>query len=581
MSATSNIDNKGIVSILFGNTTITSFQSICELYHNSDDSKANEVKMYIKEIREEKWFIFEDNGSGMNLDDIKGYLKVLNMDDQKEGQNTAKHGKYSFGGKQAILQLCGIMEASKNNRSRACLFSRKENFKPLFCVFDIEDLLLRGWSNTVVARYVGDNINQPPSLYDMMKNQFEADGYSGTTIMIKTNNIIDDLLADKADLISKIQKYFFERLKACKMFVENEGKFSQVPYSDPLRFDSVDSKHKNAVDLEVYDVKLRTYTDASDLEINGYVYDVNAINVVIINGERKEYLPYKNKAKHTHNQLIPFENKHSTFRGKISIRMTTQPDLPKDTIFNLYKRDRLFVVRNGVVVGSFKFPISSKTKPYRQVTDTCQVRLIYNSTGSLDDPIDRLFGVNMNKCSIMYKTLPNVFKKTLENYVIDDWIKKVDKVRLTTPATAPATTPTTTPATTPATAPTTTTQIVPRIARPISHSNDISITAHIAPRITSVPACHITHTKSSIINALLQREGVKRCLYEGINLMTTDSLIVVDDYCNRKTALGYLLITHDKKKEKKCELHLCVNGTIRDNSFQTCCSLLNILLKHY
>ena len=48
--AKSSIDSKGIIQILFGNNSITSMQSISELYHNSDDSGAKRVNMFIKTI---------------------------------------------------------------------------------------------------------------------------------------------------------------------------------------------------------------------------------------------------------------------------------------------------------------------------------------------------------------------------------------------------------------------------------------------------------------------------------------------------------------------------------------------------
>lgn len=48
---TSSIDSKGIIHILFGNSSITSIQFISELYHNSDDSGASRVNMYRKKNR--------------------------------------------------------------------------------------------------------------------------------------------------------------------------------------------------------------------------------------------------------------------------------------------------------------------------------------------------------------------------------------------------------------------------------------------------------------------------------------------------------------------------------------------------
>jgi hypothetical protein len=79
----SSIDTKGIIKILFSNNNITTLQSISELYYNSDDSNAAKVEMYLQEYGKvnykKEWFIFNDNGVGMSLNDMKKYLINIRM----------------------------------------------------------------------------------------------------------------------------------------------------------------------------------------------------------------------------------------------------------------------------------------------------------------------------------------------------------------------------------------------------------------------------------------------------------------------------------------------------------------------
>jgi hypothetical protein len=145
----SNIDTKGLVNVLFGNNSIDYYQAISELYHNSDDADSTIFKIYEKNINNTNYLVFEDNGHGMNLEDMISYLNVFNI---KNYNDQESHGKYSFGGKQAIFTLCGINNIDKSER--AVILSKKNNSDDasVSCEFNINDLLEYGWINRIQAK---------------------------------------------------------------------------------------------------------------------------------------------------------------------------------------------------------------------------------------------------------------------------------------------------------------------------------------------------------------------------------------------------------------------------------------------
>jgi hypothetical protein len=76
--ATSTIYTEGITNILLSNAKITPIQTIAELYHNSDDDDSTQIYMYRENIQNKKWFVFrDDNGIGMNMNDVKYISKII------------------------------------------------------------------------------------------------------------------------------------------------------------------------------------------------------------------------------------------------------------------------------------------------------------------------------------------------------------------------------------------------------------------------------------------------------------------------------------------------------------------------
>lgn len=82
---------------------------------------------------EKEWFVFEDNGSGMSIEKMVKYLTLLNMGRKTnyDDEEKIQHGKYIFGGKQAVLQLEGL---TSNNKSDLVIILSKQKMKPLFVV---------------------------------------------------------------------------------------------------------------------------------------------------------------------------------------------------------------------------------------------------------------------------------------------------------------------------------------------------------------------------------------------------------------------------------------------------------------
>ena len=147
----STIDTNGLVNVLFGNNSIDYYQSFSELYHNSDDAHSTIFNIYDKNINNTNYLVFEDNGDGMDLADMISYLKVFNI---KNYDDQESHGKYSFGGKQAIFTLCGINNNDKSER--AIILSKKKNSVIVSCEYNINDLLEYGWVNQIKARKIDD-----------------------------------------------------------------------------------------------------------------------------------------------------------------------------------------------------------------------------------------------------------------------------------------------------------------------------------------------------------------------------------------------------------------------------------------
>ena len=114
----SRTSSEGIIKILFGSNNFTILESIVELYHNSDDANAENIKIFFEKYDKKNYLIISDDGDGMNMEDLDKYLELLGI-----YEKNSRHGKYSFGGKQAILYLNGIFQ--ENYGERSIIISKK------------------------------------------------------------------------------------------------------------------------------------------------------------------------------------------------------------------------------------------------------------------------------------------------------------------------------------------------------------------------------------------------------------------------------------------------------------------------
>ena len=396
----STIDSRGVVQILFGNNSITSLQSISELYHNSDDSGSTCVNIYNKKTsktnsdEEDDWFVFEDNGKGMSIIDMENYLKLLNSETKIE---KTQHGKYSFGGKQAILQLAGL---TTNDKSKlAIMISKQNSTTAVCCEFDIDNLLKYGWENTIKTCSLDDD-NTLAAGYNCyvskLAPEYKKEETHGTIIFIKMNEQLKTIFDDNcAKIINKLSIRFFKCLETCKLYIgESKNKLNEVKIQDPLYYDRINDKYRTEVKIKVY----------SDGKIQHFIVD-------------GKFLPKVNKLGHTKKEMVKFNL--SGFEQKceiiIQISMIYELIYTKE-IDEKSSQNVIYLCRNNTILGTypkFNYPVH-RTAHNENIARWCRVRIQITATNLLDDIIDKLFGINMNKCSLSFASIPKALQNTIK-----------------------------------------------------------------------------------------------------------------------------------------------------------------------
>jgi hypothetical protein len=412
----SSIDSKGIVRILFGNNSITPLQSISELYHNSYDSRATRVNMYRKiilateENDDEEWFVFEDNGTGMSMKNMEQYLTLLSIERDEKKDKTTKHGKYGFGGKQAIFQLSGITNTDKSDR--ALVISKQTEKEIVCCEFEIQKLLKKGWSDQIEVCSLSDDNTRAAGFRTFVQrraSEITSTEFHGTIILIKMNKQLESLFADIENIKYNTSINFYKCLNTCKFWCgESQDNITKVEMYDPLHYDEVDPKYKKEVTVKCY----------SDIDDNRY-FSIN-----------DKYIPIINKLGHSKSHFIDFKLKKNELMEigefKIYISMLYYyygiDKLPDRAKLTEYERENcIYLCRNDSVIGTYAKIKHSVTRTSRveYISQWMRVRISIESTSNLNNTMDSIFGINMNKGSIIYSSLPDILQKTLLMYTTD------------------------------------------------------------------------------------------------------------------------------------------------------------------
>jgi hypothetical protein len=401
----SSIDSTGIIKILFGNNCITTEQSISELYHNADDANASKVSMYCKEMIygnniKDTWFIFDDNGDGMSLKNMETYLTLLKLTNNKVA---GKHGKYSFGGKQAVLQLAGLTTSDKSDR--IIIITKKESDTAVCCEFVINKLLLNGWSNQIEPMLITDR-SLPTSISNILDNsaRFMDVNYHGTTIFISVNNIIKQIFDDDSNNIKYTTSInFYKRLIKCEFWVGKSYKDIQhVKLFDPLYYNDINNQYKKTTTIDCYKDDTNMYFVVGD-----------------------KYLRVVNKLGHTCSLFETFEKKIKKI-GSFKFLISMLYELIHNKTITEEKINRkLFLSRNDVIIGSFN-PLNygQRVKKNKHPSRYCNMRIEIQSNSNLNDTFDTIFGVNMNKGVLHYNSLPKILRKTMQ-LVYDEFCKNL------------------------------------------------------------------------------------------------------------------------------------------------------------
>ena len=369
--------------------------------------------MYVRTIsdiddEDEEWFIFEDDGCGMDISDMENYLTLLNT--SRNSDENMQHGKYSFGGKQAILQLSGLTTCCQKS-DRAIIISKKKSQIPVCCEFVMRDLINSGWTNTIKPFQAIDK-SLPSSVRNNFKKtaRFSKTDFSGTTIFIKMTNQLKKIFTDEFDAVKyQTSINFFRRLDVCKYWIGPEFKSMEcILAHDPLHIDKINTKYYKIMTIEHY-------------------IDSEKKNYFVCNGE---YLPFFNAKGHVRSHFISFDatDQHEK-QSNFTVELSMIYGLIRDEKLKEYSSEKdIYLCRNGVVIGTFpafKIPIH-RTAHNENISRWCRMRININSTNLLDDPLDNIFGVNMNKGIIVFKSLPKNLQKSLK-IMFNDFCRSLRK----------------------------------------------------------------------------------------------------------------------------------------------------------
>jgi hypothetical protein len=584
----SSIDSKGIIRILFGNNSITPLQSISELYHNSYDSGATRVNMYCKTIPateediEEKWFVFEDNGTGMSMEIMEQYLTLLNVEkDKNKKDNEGQHGKYGFGGKQAIFQLSGITNTDKSDR--AYVLSKQKGCVAVCCEFDISKLLEKGWTSSIEACLLSDTGNSGTGFRTCVKRrapELNNNEFHGTVILIKMNNQLESLFADIENIKYHTSINFYKCLDTCGFWCGiSPNSLTKVEMYDPLHYDEVDPKYKKEVTVKCYE----------DTNNNRY-FVINRGDVDITSTTNKKQNVYMSDGK----DFVKFEVKNTTEIGQFKMYTSMlyyyygiDKYIEGDKVPDIYERENcIYLCRNDSIIGTYE-KIKHKVVRTSRIENTSQwmrVRISIESTSDLTHTMDNIFGINMNKGSIMYNSLPEILQKTLLRYNVRICTEFRNKL-LAEPVAKPVK-----PVARPVAEP------VKPVARPVAEpvkpvARPLTVTEHITAKEKEIQSTVVKRPvkpliKESDIRDKLATEEKGKCEVnmcgKRIDVLTDEYVIEIKRYDDRLDALK-VLYYHLQYPDHKPRIHLFnQDGTRcpREQMFEDVCKKHNIKLTY-
>lgn len=331
----------------------------------------------------------------------------------------------ALGGKQAVLQLAGLTSTDKSDR--AIVLSKQENETPVCCEFVISKLIKYGWEGQIEPCSLTDDTNASSGFKNFINirapelNNVE---YHGTLIFIKMNTQLKSMFNNINEFRYNTSINFYKCLKRCEFWCGlSLEDLKRVEMYDPLHYDEVDVKYKSETTVEYY----------TDVDNQYFVID-------------GQYLPIKNKIGHVSSVFTKFDTKDKKKYGEFKVRSSMiyeylhrkKYDFKKD-ILNVESENCIYLCRNGSVIGTyakFKYP-ARRTSHKENISRWVRVRISIMSTSNLNNALDSIFGVNMNKGLIMYNSLPKILQKTLEgnNVIFCKDVKKkllgeVDLVKL-------------------------------------------------------------------------------------------------------------------------------------------------------
>lgn len=296
-----SIDSRGIIQILFGNSSVTPFQSLCELYHNSVDAGATELRIF----NVNGWMVICDNGKGMSLDKLNQYLVLLNTENNGV---MVRNGKYGFGGKQAIMRLANLT----GDKPSECAYIVSRSTEIVSCKFDIANLLINGWTGNVIAT----------KLFDCDKfNQF-LPTRTGTTIAISPNAVIANIFGN-TEINDKLATYFYRSLKNCAVSIDNV----KIEPCDPLCYNISENKAHEKI-VHTFDGENRD---------------------IFVFGD-KEYLPIRNRLGYVSN--MPKKLNEFEVHNEIDISLSSP-------YREASKHHKIYLCRNDIIIGEYVIPKTS------------------------------------------------------------------------------------------------------------------------------------------------------------------------------------------------------------------------------
>lgn len=441
---TSSVDSRGIVNALFANSSITYDQAIKELYHNSDDANATEFHVHLVE---KDYLLIRDDGDGMDMGDMSKFLVLLG--EKERGDNS--HGKFNFGGKQAIMRLCQI--GKEDDRSDyAALISKKKGQAAVCCVFDTAELVEKGWDNNVKVKRV-DSYSVPGCIPGLLSKL--GDFEHGTALFVSPNSqhkSYNEIFANS--LMNMARTSFFMRLNKCKFTVSLKGETHTASFFDPLYLDDAPPEYKKTVAINLWkngESDVVTFNDGEEqwfkvMNKRGHIArtpkpcggggeKVGTISMVMSNidyaepfADTRDKLKKKDHSAVHHMYFVKGADENEVADENEGAGQNEEDDEEKETDSDRKKREagelndsfeknrEVLVCRNGLVIGTMPAfgKIKRQGKQDGSIMLTCRTRLEYTASTDLRCPLDKIFGVNFNKGRINFDTMSSQMKRTFE-----------------------------------------------------------------------------------------------------------------------------------------------------------------------